>query len=46
MDGSVVTPDSIRAAEYVRQLRAANAAKAQAAAEAAEQRSDNPEGWL
>ena len=27
-------------------LRAANAAKAQAAAEAAEQRSDNPEGWL
>lgn len=46
MDGSVVTPDSIRAAEYVRQLRAANAAKAQAAAEAVEQRSDNPEGWL
>ena len=46
MDGNVVTPDSIRAAEYVRQLRAANAAKAQAAAEAAEQRSDNPEGWL
>jgi len=46
MDGSVVTPDSIRAAEYVRQLRAANAAKAQAAAQAAEQRSDNPEGWL
>ena len=46
MDGSVVTPDSIRAAEYVRQLRAANAAKAQAAAETAEQRSDNPEGWL
>ena len=27
-------------------FRAANAAKAQAAAEAAEQRSDNPEGWL
>ena len=46
MDGSVVTPDSVRAAEYVRQLRAANAAKAQAAAQAAEQRSDNPEGWL
>lgn len=46
MDGNIVTPDSIRAAEYVRQLRAANAAKAQAAAEAAEQRSDNPEGWL
>ena len=46
MDGSVVTPDSIRAAEYARQLRAANAAKAQAAAEAAAQRSDNPEGWL
>ena len=33
MDGNIVTPDSIRAAEYVRQLRAANAAKAQAAAE-------------
>ena len=46
MDGNIVTPDSIRAAEYVRQLRAANAAKAQAAAEAAEQRADNPEGWL
>ena len=46
MDGNIVTPDSVRAAEYVRQLRAANAAKAQAAAEAAEQRSDNPEGWL
>ena len=46
MDGNIVTPDSIRAAEYVRQLRAANAAKAQAAAEAAVQRSDNPEGWL
>ena len=46
MDGNIVIPDSIRAAEYVRQLRAANAAKAQAAAEAAEQRSDNPEGWL
>ena len=46
MDGNIVVPDSIRAAEYVRQLRAANAAKAQAAAEAAEQRSDNPEGWL
>lgn len=46
MDGSVVTPDSVRAAEYVRQLRAANAAKAQAAAQAAAQRSDNPEGWL
>ena len=53
MDGNIVTPDSIRAAEYVRQLRAANAAKAakaqaaaQAAAEAAEQRLDNPEGWL
>ena len=46
MDGNIVAPDSIRAAEYVRQLRAANAAKAQAAAEAAEQRSDNPEGWL
>ena len=53
MDGNIVTPDSIRAAEYVRQLRAANAAKAakaqaaaQAAAVAAEQRSDNPEGWL
>ena len=46
MDGNIVTPDSIRAAEYVRQLRAANAAKAQAAAEAAAQRSDNPEGWL
>ena len=46
MDGNTVTPDSIRAAEHVRQLRAANAAKAQAAAEAAEQRSDNPEGWL
>lgn len=46
MNGNIVTPDSIRAAEYVRQLRAANAAKAQAAAEAAEQRSDNPEGWL
>jgi len=46
MDGNIVTPDSIRATEYVRQLRAANAAKAQAAAEAAEQRSDNPEGWL
>ena len=46
MDGNIVTPDSIRAAEYVRQLRAANAAKAQAAAEAAEQRSDNPGGWL
>ena len=46
MDGSVVTPDSVRAAEYVRQLRAANAAKAQAAAQAAVQRSDNPEGWL
>lgn len=46
MDGNIVIPDSVRAAEYVRQLRAANAAKAQAAAEAAEQRSDNPEGWL
>ena len=46
MDGNIVIPDSIRAAEYVRQLRAANAAKAQAAAEAAEQRADNPEGWL
>ena len=46
MDGNIVTPDSVRAAEYVRQLRAANAAKAQAAAQAAEQRSDNPEGWL
>ena len=46
MDGNIVAPDSIRAAEYARQLRAANAAKAQAAAEAAEQRSDNPEGWL
>lgn len=46
MDGNIVTPDSIRAAEYVRQLRAANAARAQAAAEAAVQRSDNPEGWL
>ena len=46
MDGNIVVPDSVRAAEYVRQLRAANAAKAQAAAEAAEQRSDNPEGWL
>ena len=44
--GNTVTPDSIRAAEYARQLRAANAAKAQAAAQAAEQRSDNPEGWL
>ena len=32
MDGNIVTPDSIRAAEYVRQLRAANAAKAQAEA--------------
>ena len=32
--------------DYQDQLRAANAAKAQAAAEAAEQRSDNPEGWL
>ena len=31
---------------YQDQLRAANAAKAQAAAEAAEQRADNPEGWL
>jgi hypothetical protein len=46
MDGNIVAPDSVRAAEYVRQLRAANAAKAQAAAQAAEQRSDNPEGWL
>ena len=46
MDGNIVAPDSIRAAEYVRQLRAANAAKAQAAAQASEQRSDNPEGWL
>lgn len=46
MDGNIVAPDSVRAAEYVRQLRAANAAKAQAAAEAAAQRSDNPEGWL
>ena len=46
MAGNIVIPDSIRAAEYVRQLRAANAAKAQAAAEAAAQRSDNPEGWL
>ena len=46
MDGNIVVPDSVRAAEYVRQLRAANAAKAQAAAEAAAQRSDNPEGWL
>ena len=46
MDGNIVVPDSVRAAEYVRQLRAANAAKAQAAAQAAEQRSDNPEGWL
>lgn len=46
MDGNIVAPDSTRAAEYARQLRAANAAKAQAAAEAAEQRSDNPEGWL
>ena len=45
-ESSKVIPDSVRAAEYVRQLRAANAAKAQAAAEAAEQRSDNPEGWL
>ena len=42
----VLWGDPKKAAEYVRQLRAANAAKAQAAAEAAEQRSDNPEGWL
>ena len=34
MDGNIVTPDSIRAAEYVRQLRAANAAKADAEAKA------------
>ena len=40
-EGSKVTGDPAAL-----EPRAANAAKAQAAAEAAEQRSDNPEGWL
>lgn len=40
-EGSKVTGDPAALEQ-----RAANAAKAQAAAEAAEQRSDNPEGWL